>query len=147
MPSFASRLETVFSSDTNLPTKGSFESICSVYESTLRFLSLAYELVAGAFLDVAESGTTKKSDNGIGLYNDMLAIFLQVASPFTNYQKAFDELEAKHLEVATHLVSKDMQETAGSVSSTAGFEELQDATERLKDLAPFIFPMTEGSCI
>ena len=101
--------------------------------------------MAGAFLDVAESGTTKKSDNGIGLYNDMLAIFLQVASPFTNYQKAFDELEAKHLEVATHLVSKDMQETAGSVSSTAGFEELQDATERLKDLAPFIFPMTEGS--
>ena len=101
--------------------------------------------MAGAFLDLVESGAVKKGDNGIDLYNEMLGVFLQVASPFVNYQKRFSELEGKHLQVATHLVSKDMHEAVGPVSSNSGLEVLQDATERLKDLAPFIFPMTQGS--
>jgi hypothetical protein len=146
LPSFQSRLETIFSATPSLATKGSFESICSVYESTLRFLSIAYELVAGAFLDLAESGLVKGDKAGVELYNDMVSVFLQVASPFANYQQRFEELEGKHLQVATSLVSKDMRQVAGSVSSqSAALETLQDATERLKDLAPFIFPMTEGS--
>jgi hypothetical protein len=111
----------------------------------LRFLSVAYELVAGAFLDVAESGMAKKGDTGIAIYNEMLAVCLQVASPFTNYQQRFAELEGKHLQVSTGLVSKDIHQAVRSVSSTSGLEILQDAIERLKDLAPFIFPMTEGS--
>jgi hypothetical protein len=112
-------------------------------------LSLGYELVAGAFLDAAESGTAKKGDTGLYLYNDMVAIFVQVSSPFTNYIERFDQLEAKHSRLATQLVSKDIQQAVGSVSSTtavgASLETLQDATERLKDLAPFIFPMMDGS--
>ena len=130
------------------PAKGSLESICAVYESTLRFLSLAYELVAGAFLDVAEAGTGKKGDNGLDLYQEMNKVILQVASPFFNYQERFDQLEIKHSKVSTQLVAKDMQQAVGSVSSsssTASLETLQDATERLKDLAPFVFPMVEGS--
>jgi len=145
LPSFQSRLESLFSSNPALRSKGSLETVCAAYESTLRFLSVAYELVAGAFLDVAESGMAKKGDTGVGIYKDMLAVCLQVASPFTNYQQRFAELEAKHLEVSTSLVSKDIHQAVGSVSSSSGLEKLQDAIERLKDLAPFIFPMTEGS--
>ena len=145
LPSFRSRLESVFSSNPSLQSKGSFESICASYESTLRFLSLAYELVAGVFLDVSESGMAKKGDTGISVYNDMMAVCLQVASPFTNYQQRFAELEGKNLQVSTSLVSKDIHQAVGSVTSSSGLEKLQDAIERLKDLAPFIFPMTEGS--
>ena len=145
LPSFQSRLESMFSSNPSLQSKGSLESICASYESTLRFLSLAYELVAGVFLDVSESGMAKKGDTGIGVYNDMLAVCLQVASPFTNYQQKFAELEGIHLKVSTSLVSKDIHQAVGPVTSSSGLEVLQDAIERLKDLAPFIFPMTEGS--
>lgn len=148
LPSFQSRLESVFSSNPTMTSKGSFESVCAVYESTLRFLSLAYELVAGAFLDLAESGMAKKGDTGVGLYQDMVAVILQVASPFANYQQRFDQLESKHLQVATSMIAKDMRQVVGSVSSSsAALETLQDATERLKDLAPFIFPLTEGSLV
>jgi hypothetical protein len=138
----------VFSSNPTLTSKGSFESVCAAYESTLRFLSLAYEVVAGAFLDLAESGMAKKGDTGVGLYNDMAAVFLHVASPFANYQQRFDQLEGRHLHVATSPVANDMRQTVGSVSSqAAALETLQDATERLKDLAPFIFPLMEGSLV
>ena len=81
LPSFQSRLEFFFSSSISRPSRGSFETICSIYESTLRFLSLAYDLVAGAFLDLIESGS-KNSDNGVVLYCDMQDVFLQVSSPF-----------------------------------------------------------------
>jgi hypothetical protein len=149
LASYQSRLESMYSSSLAAPAKGSFESVCAIYESTLRFLSLTYELVAGAFLDVAEAGSAKKGDNGMGLYHKMITVFLKVASPFSNYQERFEQLETKHSQVATRLVSKDIQQAVGSVSSSsstaASLEALQDATERLKDLAPFIFPMTEGS--
>ena len=135
----------MFSPNPSLQSKGSLESICACYESTLRFLSLAYELVAGVFLDVSESGMAKKGDTGISVYNDMLAVCLQVSSPFTKYQQRFAELEGKHLQVSTSLVSKDIHQAVGPVTSSSGLEVLQDAIERLKDLTPFIFPITEGS--
>jgi hypothetical protein len=126
--------------------KGSFETICAAYESTLRFFSLAYELIAAAFLDVVESsGGSLKKNNDVGLYTDMLQVFLQVAKPFANYMQKFDVLEVRHLQMATQLVSKDIQKSVGSVSLTIGLETLQDAVEHLKNLAPFIFPMTKGS--
>lgn len=148
LPSFQSRLESVFSSNSGSavgPVKGSFEAISSVYESTLRFLSLAYELVAGAFLDVVESGAAKKGDTGLELFREMQAVFMQVASPFTLYAQRFADLEAKHTHVVAAMVSKDMQQTVGAISSNSSLQSLQEATGRLKDLAPFIFPMVEGS--
>ena len=95
-----------------------------------------------SFLDVAESGAAMKGDTGMGIYQEMMDVFVQVASPFQNYQQRFDLLEKKHLQVATHLVNKDIHE---AVKGVAALEALQDATERLKDLAPFIFPMVQGS--
>lgn len=144
LSSFASRLERVFSSNADLNSKGSFELICALYESTLRFLSLAYELVAGAFLDLAESGL-KHGDSGAGMYQQLMGVMTTIASPFKPYQESFDQLEAKHLDVATSIIAKDMRQVVGCV--TPALETLQEATERLKDLAPFIFPLTEGSLI
>jgi conserved oligomeric Golgi complex subunit 7 len=145
LPSFQSRLETVFSSSPAAPARGSFEAVGQVYESTLRFLSLAYELVSGAFLDVVEAGGAKKGDTGFELFRGMQDVFLQVSSPFTLYAQRFPDLESKHTHVAAGMVSKDMQQTVGTISSSSGLEALQEATTRLKDLAPFIFPMLEGS--
>lgn len=146
LPSFRSRLETLFSSDPSAPSKGSFEVICSVYESTLQFLSLAYELVIGAFLDLPDSVTSKKGNNGTKLYNDLLAVFRQMASPFSNYLQNFHELERKNLIVATDLVFKDMNQAVSSISSSnSNLAVLQDATENLKGLAPFIFPLVDGA--
>jgi hypothetical protein len=145
LPSFQSRLEMIFSSSPAAPARGSLEAVASVYQSTLRFLSLAYELVSGAFLDVVESGAAKKGDTGLGLYTEMQAVFLQVASPFTLYAQRFADLEAKHTHIAAGPVSKDIQQTAGSISASSRLQALQDTTNRLKDLAPFIFPFVEGS--
>ena len=150
LPSFQSRLERVFSSATSAAatntTKGSFETICSIYESTLRFLSLTYDLVAGAFLDLVESGATKKGDTGLDLYQSMQDVFLQLASPFALYAQRFADLEGKHSRVVAGMVSKDIQQTVGSVSSTSmNLQTLQETTGRLKDLASFIFPIVDGS--
>ena len=151
LPSFQSRLEMVFSSATSPasisnPTRGSFETLCSIYESTLRFLSLTYDLVAGAFLDLVESGNSKKGDTGLELYQSMQDVFLQLASPFALYAQRFADLEGKHSRVIAGTVSKDIQQTVGAVSSTSiDLQSLQDATGRLKDLASFIFPIVDGS--
>ena len=144
LPSFQSRLEFFFSSSISRPSRGSFETICSIYESTLRFLSLAYDLVAGAFLDLIESGS-KNSDNGVVLYCDMQDVFLQISSPFALYAQRFADLEGKNSEIAASLVSKDIQQTVGNVSSSSNLKILQETTSRLKDLASFIFPIVDGS--
>ncbi|CAJ1954431.1 unnamed protein product [Cylindrotheca closterium] len=143
LPSFESRLKSTCSPDPYAMKGGAFESICTAYESTLRFLSLAYELIAAASLDVAESGN--QTTNGAGLFVDIKEVSLQVAAPFAKYMQSFDELEAKHSQMATKLVSKDIQQCVGNVSVNSGLEALQDATERLKGLAPFIFPLANGA--
>lgn len=145
LPSFQSRLEIVFSSAVSGSTRGSLETICSIYESTLRFLSLTYDLIAGAFLDLVESGVSKKGDTGLDLYQDMQDVFLQVGSPFALYAQRFADLEEKHSQVAAGMVSKDIQQTVGAVSSSSNLQILQETTGRVKDLASFIFPIVDGS--
>lgn len=116
-----------------------------MYESTLRFLSLAYELISGAFLDVVEAGGAKKGDTGFDLYQNMQGVFLQVSSPFTLYAQRFPDLEGKHTHVAAGTLSKELQQTVGGISSSSDLQALQDATARLMDLAPGIFPEVESS--
>eukprot|EP00534_Pseudo-nitzschia_fraudulenta_P008429 CAMPEP_0201148806 /NCGR_PEP_ID=MMETSP0851-20130426/10216_1 /ASSEMBLY_ACC=CAM_ASM_000631 /TAXON_ID=183588 /ORGANISM="Pseudo-nitzschia fraudulenta, Strain WWA7" /LENGTH=997 /DNA_ID=CAMNT_0047425067 /DNA_START=33 /DNA_END=3026 /DNA_ORIENTATION=+ len=148
LPSFQSRLEMVFSVAVSTGNRGgSFETICALYEATLRFLSLVYDLVAGSFLDLVESGASKKGDTGLGLYLSMRDVFLQLASPFALYAQRFADLEEKHSHVAAGMVSKDIQQTVVSVSSSSSMnlQALQDAMGRLNDLASFIFPIVDGS--
>ena len=147
LPSYQSRLEMVFSTTVNAgsTTSGSFETLCTIYESTLRFLSLIYDLIAGAFLDLVESGVSNMSA-GIDLYKILRDVFLQVASPFAPYMQNFADLEGKHSRVVAGTVSNDIRKTAMSASSASmNLETLQDATNNLKDLASFVFPIVDGS--
>jgi len=80
-----------------------------------------------------------------GLFDDIRGVALQIGKPFAKYMQSFDELEGKHSQMATQLVSKDIQQCVGNVSVNQGLESLQDATERLKGLAPFIFPLVTGA--
>lgn len=147
LPSFQSRLESMYSSNPNGPAKGSLESICAVYEATLQFLSLAYENVAGGWLDLVESQGSGATDSGIPLYNDMTSIFLQVASPFALYQERLSQLETKHSGLAAKLVADDVKGAVSPLSSegSADLTSLQDATDRLKGLTTFVFPLAEGA--
>jgi len=148
LPSFQSRLESMYSSNPSAPSKGSLESICAVYEATLQFLSLAYENVAGGWLDLMESNQTLGlADSGIKLYKDMTALFLQVASPFALYQERLSALETKHANVAAMLVADAIKQAAGTLSEVASRDlaNLQDATDRLNGLATFVFPLAEGA--
>jgi hypothetical protein len=102
---------------------------------------LAYESVAGGWLDVAEA----TSIDSKALYEDVTACFMTIASPFVTYQERLSTLEENHSGVAKRVVAKEFQQTASSVNATASLVTLQDATERLKGLAPFIFPLAESA--
>ncbi|CAB9508810.1 Golgi complex subunit 7 [Seminavis robusta] len=149
LPSFQSRLESLYSAHLTGPSKGSLESICAVYEATLQFLALAYENVAGGWLDLMESSnaTNMEDVNGLGLYKDMTAFFFQVASPFALYQERLSSLETKHSSVAAKLVADDIKQAVSAVSEggSADLACLQDATDRLKGLTTFVFPLAEGA--
>jgi hypothetical protein len=104
---------------------------------------MAYESVAGGWLDVAEA----TSINSKALYEDVTAVFMTIASPFVTYQERLPTLEETHSGVAKRLVAKEFQQTASSVNATTtgSLVTLQDATDRLWGLAPFIFPTAESA--
>jgi hypothetical protein len=60
--------------------------------------------------------------------------FLLIASPFVPYQQSLAEVERHPLGEAASIVARDVR----SVNS------LQDSSERLGDLAPFMFPLAQG---
>lgn len=151
LSSFQSRLESLFPSNSAAPPKGSLESIAAVYESTLQFLSLAYESVAGAWLDIVESGH-QTSFGGIGktkaalnLYDDLISVLMHVASPFAPYQEQLPRLEAKHSKVASQLIARDVAKAVTSTTGSHNLASMQDATERLASLSGLIFPLTQGA--
>jgi len=85
-------------------------------------------------------------DGGIGLYNDMTAVFLQVASPFVGYQQKLPELETKNSATEAQAMAKDIRQAAEGVSSGgSALETLQNASESLQSLAPLVFPAAEGA--
>jgi hypothetical protein len=143
LSSFQSRLENIYSLDPAKPNKGSFDSICTLYESTLQFLSLVYESVANCWIDITESGTVPE-DDGLKLYRDLTNIFIQVLAPFSAYQKNLPNLEAHYMAGHTEPVAKQIQQAAMAVSSS-DFESLQHATYNLQNMAHFIFPLAERS--
>lgn len=120
-------------------TGGSLESICHVYESTLQFLAMAYEAVAGGWHDVADVTSTHASI----VYGDVTSVFVMIAKPFSPYQESLGKLERKHSSIAQQLIAKDIQQAVGGANNSIGM--LQDATEKLKGLAPFIFPLAEAA--
>mmetsp|Transcript_30417 Transcript_30417/g.34669 ORF Transcript_30417/g.34669 Transcript_30417/m.34669 type:complete len:897 (-) Transcript_30417:272-2962(-) len=141
--SFSTRLDTLTSTNnTQTSNNGSsqLESICTLYEATLQFLSLAYETVAGGWHDVADATTA----SGTEVYRHIAKVFGQISSPFAPYQQSLAQMERQHSYSSQTLIQKDIQQAVGSISQPT-VAALQDATEKLQNLASFVFPMAEAA--
>lgn len=142
--SFGRRLENLCPLPTSLgaasSSAGGIEAIAIAYESTIQFLSLAYDQIEAGDIasSDAQAGTQSTKDSGVN-YNQTLLetirqAFLLIASPFVPYQQSLVEIERHPLGEAASMVARDVR----SVNS------LQDSSERLGDLAPFMFPLAQG---
>ena len=126
---------------------GGMEAIAAAFESTVRFLSLAYDRIeawdgfstkeegksnrgGGGGSGVAREHTTVKDE----LISTIRSAFLLIASPFVSYQRALAEAERDPLGEAATMVAKDVR----------GVVNFEDAAERFGYLAPFIFPLAKG---
>lgn len=150
LPSFTSRLNSIYSSDPLGPKKGSLQVISKIYESILQFLSLAYETMVGGWMDMADysskTSSHTSSTQGPKLYKDLTDIFVLIASPFTQYQRNLPKLEAKYLGEQTQQLAKEIQQATVAVSkASASLEVLQTATDRLQDLSTTVFPLAESA--
>ena len=122
---------------------GGMEAIAAAYESTVQFLSLAYDQIEAW---VGHSSKEKGSGGrGSGVVRDSPAAknealrlirssFLLIASPFVPYQRELVEAERNQMGEAATMVAKDVR----------GVVNFEDAAERFEYLAPFIFPLAEG---
>jgi len=122
---------------------GGPEAIASAYESTIQFLSLAYDQMEawnGTTQEDAKSNPITKTDDEDPTtpespIQSIRSAFLLIASPFLPYQQALAMAERDPMGEAASMVAKD-------VRSVVKFE---DAAERLGDLAPFMFPLAESA--
>ena len=123
---------------------GGPEAIALAYESTIQFLSLAYDQMEAwngtTHEDVKSSNPTTTTDDDDPTTSEspiqsIRSAFLLIASPFLPYQQALAMAERDPMGEAASMVAKD-------VRSVVKFE---DAAERLGDLAPFMFPLAESA--
>jgi len=120
---------------------GGTEALAAVYEATVQFLSLAYDQIEA--WDMNDSSTSKlvptatdpTRDEEESLPAILRSTLLLVASPFQSYQRNLAEIERYPMGEAASMVARDVR----------GVINLEDAAERLGDLAPFMFPLVEAS--
>mmetsp|Transcript_8349 Transcript_8349/g.14605 ORF Transcript_8349/g.14605 Transcript_8349/m.14605 type:complete len:1073 (-) Transcript_8349:25-3243(-) len=124
---------------------GGTEAIAAAYESTIQFLSLAYDQMEPWNMH-SESNDSNDSnkltdpdptshDQEMPLQAIIHSTFLLIASPFLPYQRNLAETERHPMMEAASMVAKDVR----------GVVHLEDAAERLGDLAPFMFPLVEAA--
>ncbi len=128
---------------------GSFESICTLYESTLQFLSEAYEqmtTIDEEEIQTKSSAFPKRSKTPLQLYQFIRKLFSRIASPFAPYQLYFASLEDHYSGFAARMVAKDI---ANAVRVTKSSQQsnnvsiLQESVEKLQGLAPYMFPLAQ----
>lgn len=162
---------SVQSDHNNSNNIGSLSEISNVYERMLQFLSLIYESVTSGWLDMVESGSIQivtqiteqhqkvnpVINNGPTLFKELTKSFIQVASPFTLYQKNLAQLERKYLTIQALELGKQLQQiietvtTAtpnnnNKVSASTGWDALQSgAMDELVKQADAIIPICEGA--
>jgi len=121
---------------------GGTEGIAAAYESTIQFLSLAYDQMEpweGQSSSRSSPNNNDDDDDTTGDNNNDDAMetirtaFRLIASPFVPYQRGSAEAERDPLGKAASMVAKDVRSVVG----------LQDAADRLGDLAPFMFPLAD----
>jgi len=130
---------------------GGTEAIAAAYESTIQFLSLAYDQME-AWNGSSNNEESKDSKKGSAENNNnasqsassdpanealqtIRSSFLLIASPFLPYQRNLAEAERDPMGEAASMVAKDVR----------GVVNFEYAAERLGDLAPFMFPLAEAA--
>lgn len=81
---------------------------------------------------------------GSTIYEEIAQVFKQIATPFAVYQNQLARLEKLHSNISQTLIKKDIQQSVGAISSPT-VAALQDTTEKLKGLAPYVFPIGESA--
>jgi len=131
---------------------GGAEAIAAAYESTIQFLSLAYDqMEAWNGCQTAEKGNDSKKiksssspkdpdaaahkEEDMSLQFVLRSAFLLISSPFVPYQRGLASIERDPMLAAASMVAKDVR----------GVSNFEDAAERLGDLAPFMFPLVEAT--
>ena len=122
---------------------GGTEAIAAAYESTIQFLSLAYDQMEAWNGVTTEGGKDVKKTDAANVQEDpanetlhsIRSAFLLIASPFLPYQQALSVAERDPMGEAASMVAKDVR----------GVVNFEDAAERLGDLAPFMFPLAEAA--
>jgi hypothetical protein len=110
------------------------EAIAAAYESTVRFLSLAYDqMEAWDVNPLKDKGSSAGGDKNEAL-RLIRSSFLLIASPFVPYQRSLADAERDPMGELATMVAKDVR----------GVVNFEDAAERFGYLAPFIFPLAEG---
>jgi len=165
LSSFKNRLEAICPADgVSRGSDQSFECICRAYESTLQFLSVAYEQMVdfesnsssgvssddkaqghgGDAADI-EGGAPSRTKTPVQLHVMARSIFISVASPFSLYQNNFAKLEAHHSGMTARIVSSDIHNAVSG--RILALSNMQESAERLAGLAPFMFPLAQGTKI
>ena len=158
LSSFNSRLSAICPADLALISgrgSGSFEAVCMAFESTLQFLSVAYEQIVDfdssltsnaeeskVGEDAVDRSTPTRTKTPVQLHMIARSIFVAIASPFAPYQANFAQLEENHSGMAARMVSSDIHSAVGERIVT--LSSFQDSVERLSGLASFIFPLAQG---
>ncbi|KAL9189790.1 hypothetical protein ACHAXT_009465 [Thalassiosira profunda] len=117
---------------------GGTEAIATTYESTIQFLSLAYDQMEAwePAADEGQDAKTAGASTANGAWEAVREAFLLVAAPYAPYQRQWAAAEQDPLGEAAAMVAKDVRGAAAS---------FDDAAERMGDLAPFVFPLAEAA--
>lgn len=170
LSSFQARLASICPSDhfegaRTTTSAASFEMICKAYESTLQFLSVCYEQMVdfestltstysedsgptpGATPENEDeyqgSGIPSRTKTPVQLHMMAQSIFISIASPFAPYQTNYAKLEEYHCGMAARMISTDIHNAVSKRVMT--LSDLQGSVERLTGLAPFMFPLAQGT--
>ena len=115
---------------------GGMEAIASVYESTVRFMSLAYDTMEAWNVgsSTMTNDTKKIGEEKEKVRRAIRSAYLLIASPFLPYQRALVESEQRPMSEAASMIAREVR----------GVTNFEDAAERLGDLAPYMFPLAEA---
>ena len=115
---------------------GGMEAIASVYESTVRFMSLAYDTMEAWNVgsSTMTNDTKKIGEEKEKVRSAIRSAYLLIASPFLPYQRALVESEQRPMSEAASMIAREVR----------GVTNFEDAAERLGDLAPYMFPLAEA---
>jgi hypothetical protein len=168
LTSLKTRLSTCYPPDADeqssdvIETMGSFDTISTAYEITVRFLSDIYELFIPVHADKKNPSsqhvlTRTQSDeftsavssilpsstlNRSKLYALIQTTFAYVASPFVPYQINFAALEMQHSSFVSKQVVKDLQLLVSGRTISVG--NLRKAADKISEMIPFVIPLAQG---